>query len=166
MEKIIDEKTCMLRLHAAGRGENNRWRHITNEIQAGRDLPSKTIEEWFKRRTIKTDDFADGISREQHLLLKAAYGMLQVACLATDGNRVGVFLRRKKEQPTGVEKITSGYSVLRCWSPHGTSAKDIQSDFLKRTGFSVGAELHIAPLGLGFNEILRDHATWGPGISL
>lgn len=163
MAKIIDEKTCMLRLDAAGRTENNRWKHITNEIQHGRHIPGQTLEKWFKRRTIKTDDFAGEISREQHLLIKAAYGMLQVGCIATDGNRVGVFLRREKEKPTGVEKITSGFSILRCWSPHGTSLKEIQSDFLRRTGFRGGAQLDIAPFGLGFNEVLEGPRNMGSG---
>ncbi len=163
MEKIIDEKTCMRRLESDGRTANNRWKAVTSIIDGGGKLRSADLEAWFKHRTITAKPDQDASTREHHLMVKAAYGMLQVSCVATDGNRVGVFLRPEREKPTGIKKITSGFSVLRSWSPHGTGPKEIQADFARRTGFRCGAPLTISPFGLGYNELAEGPQNLGAG---
>ena len=155
MSSAVDKKTCMLRVGSSGEGKSSRWMYVMDQINKGKDIPSEKLSKWFKQIPIEAKDFAGSLTREQHLLVKAAYGMMQIACIATKGTKVGVFLRPEKEQTTGNKKITSGYSLMRCWSPVSTIAKDIQSSFEKRTGFMSGHPIIILPFGLGYNELLE-----------
>ncbi len=163
MSKIVDDKTCMIRVDSADGAENSKWKSITESIGGGKDLPSSKIEKWFRRITIRTEDFAGELTREQQLIAKAVYGMLQITCVSTDGKRVGVFLRQKEEGPTGHKKITSGYSLMRSWSPYSTDVKSIQAAFMKKTGFLSGRPLEIKPFGLGYNDLLESPESTGPG---
>lgn len=157
-EYIVDDKTCMIRVDSVDKKETSQWKVITDIVTNGRKLPMQKLEEWFVRRKIP----ADGLTKDQILIAKSIYGMLQITCVATDREKVGVFFRRDKEGPTGQEKITTGYSIMRSWSPRSADAKSIQAAFIKKTGF-LSDRFESESFGLGYNDLLESSELTGPG---
>jgi hypothetical protein len=158
-EYIVDDKTCMIRVDSVDKKETSQWKVITDIVTNGGKLPMQKLEEWFVRRKIP----ADGLTKDQILIAKSIYGMLQITCVATAGNKVGVFFRHDKEGPTGQEKITTGYSIMRSWSPRSTDIKSIQAAFIKKTGFAPGPSFDFEWFGLGYNDLLESSESTGPG---
>jgi hypothetical protein len=162
MKNIVDNKTCMIRVNLSAE-ETNRWKDLTDQIDGGRNLSAPNLKKWFKRKNIpplpgKEND----LTRAQHLLAKATYGILQVSCVPTNGKRVGVFFRQEKEGPTGREKLTSGFSLIRSWSPLDTKIQTIQSIFETKTGFIRGNSIEFQPFGMGYNELSISPESMGP----
>lgn len=152
---IIDKKTCTSRFELAGKGLcGTRWEYLRNQVNNGGHVAGELLTDWFKIRSIPANIRPETISKEAHAVIKAAFCMLQVGCVVLNKEgHVALFQRPKLEAPTGVRKLTSGYSILRSWSPASTAPEAVREEFLVKTGLELEDGIRIEDYGLGYNEL-------------
>lgn len=116
---IRDKKTCFERFNSGifnkKEYENKNLARLKKIIENGLKYDKKLLKEIFKRKELVWGHNTE--LRDKDLdIIKSFFVILQVGFFFRDSDYIAVFLRPSQEK-TGSRKITTGFSIIKSWSP-------------------------------------------------
>lgn len=158
-DKLLDNKTCTFRFTKDGR-ESAEWVRVKQMIRGYEPLDAEWFQKWiahdFSRRTITYSANQPPFSKEQIERLKSPFIFLQLGCIVTDGESVGLY-ERLTTGPDGTARLTDGFSIIRSWSPKIIDPDIIKQDLIARIPLRDGYTIECSPYAIAFTE-LRDES--------